>query len=296
MDCFDAAALIRIMEREHAGHERKLLPERQGRDASEDEALERRVAFAVCLVEQAHRVLQQTVLELIILCIAAPGQPVGQAIPEATEIKLLRIRSRRSGKVARDASLRTGQTDEIADDVHHRRNDAGEIGNLDEIDDQVLLTIMLAKIGRDIRRCCDQDDGHLLQDRIQVRKQPGMQRRVETGPAQAADLPAKLMHDIVTPRIDGVRVAEDPGIRVSVYGFILQIALDEMCVNVHGITFGSIITVRGENEKHTAEAVRSRDRKVSIAKDSMKGGIIPAAFRIVQAVILFKTTGKNWLK
>ena len=90
--------------------------------------------------------------------------------------------------------------------------------------------------------------------------------------------------------------AEDPGIRVSVYGFILQIALDEMCVNVHGITFGSIITVRGENEKHTAEAVRSRDRKVSIAKDSMKGGIIPAAFRIVQAVILFKTTGKNWLK
>ena len=114
---------------------------------------------------------------------------------------------------------------------------------------------------------CDQDDGHLLQDRIQVRKQPDMQRRVETGPAQAADLPAKLMHDIVTPRIDGVRVAEDPGIRVSVYGFILQIALDEMCVNVHGITFGSIIAVRGENEKHTAEAVRSRDRKVSIAKD-----------------------------
>ena len=59
MDRFDAAALIHIMEREHAGHERKLLPERQDRDVSEDEALERRVAFAVCLVEQAHRALQQ---------------------------------------------------------------------------------------------------------------------------------------------------------------------------------------------------------------------------------------------
>ena len=156
-----AAAQKGFMKAAHAMHGGKLFPERQSREAAEDKMLQRWIAYLVCFLEQGRGMFLRAFRKLIDRAVLSPGQPVGQPLSETDPVQLFSIRKGRNRPFGRNAAHGGLQADEIIDHMHHRGDDTGEIGNLDEIDDQVLLTIMLAKIGRDIRRCCGQDDGHL---------------------------------------------------------------------------------------------------------------------------------------